>query len=352
MLWYLPIEPLEERYSKQWYEWFPEEFERQGIIYQTIDGETLCDTVEVGTFLDINSTMHYKASQIRKISALFHQNQIQDGDVFFLSDTEMFGMEGTIRYLADLNGLANIRIYGFAHAGSYTREDFVEPCARYAKSYEHAWSDIFDQIFVGSEYHKNRLKNLRGVAVDKITVTGNPYDVEQVRNSISPQVKINRVIHTNRPDPEKRPNLTLDLFEKLKQNHSGWEFMVTTGRRQWGTGALRERALRLQEQGVITVCEGISKFAYLTLLAQSKVMTGNTVEEMFGYCLLESLIFDTIPIVKNAFSHPELVQWNRKCLFNFDQETQIERAMEHPFRVSHYASQYQVSLSKIVEHLK
>lgn len=362
MLWWVPLESLEERYSKQWAKWMPEEFRRQGIQFRTIEGESLCDTVEVGTFLDINSTMAHKASQIQTIAGLFHRKEVKPGDKFFLADTEMFGMEGTIRYLADLNKV-NVKIYGFAHAGSYTREDFVEPCAPYAMKYESAWDRIFDKIFVGSQYHANQLQHLRAIYFDKTVVTGNPYDVDAVRASIPRQEKVNRVIHTNRPDPEKRPDVTLDVFERLKVKHPDWEFMVTTSRKQWSSGVLRQRALRLQEQGVVTVCEGLTKDQYLTLLAQSKVMTGNTIEENFGYALLEALIFDTIPIVPNDYSHPELLENNWRCLFGqprkihspvtpvVHQDQAIESAMDNPFPVSHYADKYQNSLAKIVSHL-
>lgn len=354
MLYYISLESLEERYSGQWAIWFPEEFFRQGLDVVEIKGTSLCDTVEVGTFLDINSTMAWKSSQINQIAQLFHQKKIKDGDVFFLADAEMFGMEGTIRYLADLNGLANVRIYGFAHAGSYTFGDFVEKCAPYARHYEHAWNDIFNGIFVGSQYHKNQLMTLRGIDRRIIAVTGNPYNVESVRSLFGVEMgfKVNRVIHTNRPDPEKNPWKTLDVFESLKKNHPDWEFVVTTGRKQWGTGELRARALVMQSEGIIKIYEGISKLDYFSLLAQSKVLTGNTLEENFGYCILEAMLFDTIPVVENKFSHPELVQLDAGCLFSsWDQEQKIAAAMKDPFPVSKYADKYQQSLSTIVKFL-
>lgn len=354
MLWILPIEPLEERYTKQWYDWFPQECERQGIKYEVIDGVPLTDRVEVGTFLDVNSTMHYKATQIAVLAGNIRCGLVHKSDTIFLADGEMFGMEGSIRYLLQMNGLADVKVVAFIHAGSYTQGDFVQQCSYFAEKYEQAWANVFDMILVGSEYHAHRLYNHRGIPLEMIQVTGNPYDVDAVKSSITYRPKVKRVIHTNRPDPEKQPDVTLDIFEVLKQKHPDWEFMVTTSRRVWGAPDLRKRALRLQEQGIIQVRENLTKVEYLSLLQESVVMTGNTIEENFGYCLLEAMLMDAIPVVPEDYSHPELVGGDRRCMFasRGEQIIGIEMAMDHPFPVSQYAEQYRHSLQNIVKLLK
>jgi len=347
----LPIEPLEERYSEQWYRWFPEAFARRGVRRRVIDGETLTDTVEVGTFLDVNSTLAYKASQLQVVAGLFHRREIQDGDAFFVADVEFWGIEA-IRYLADLNGLKNIRIFGFAHAGSYTTEDFFSRCAEYAQVYEHGWGKVFDKIFVGSTYHQKKLARNRNIPIEKIVVTGNPYDVAGVRQSIR-RAACSRpmVIHTNRPDPEKRPEDTLRVFEVLHELHPDWLFAVTTSRKVWGYEKVRQQARRLQDEWGLMVMEGLTKQEYLNMLAEATVMTGNTIEENFGYCVLESLIANTIPVVPNNYSHPELVCSDSRCLFNSmdEQIEKIETAMANPFPVTHYADRFQGSLDLIVD---
>jgi glycosyltransferase involved in cell wall biosynthesis len=353
VIYYLPIEPLDERYTEQWYRWFPAEFQRQGLAYQVIDGEPLVDEVQVGTFLDVNSTLHYKAEQLKRVARLFHGKQVKDGDVFLVADVEFWGIE-SIRYLAVLNKV-NVRMVGFVHAGSYTVEDFMEPCAPFASHYECAWGAVFDVLCVGSDYHKKALVTKRGVLESKIQVTGNPYDLSEVKALVGPLgTSRARVIHTNRPDPEKRPGLTLDLFERLHLAHPTWELMVTTSRKTWGRGALRERALALQDRGVVVVREAISKAEYLGLLAGSRVMTGNTIEENFGYCVLEAMALDTIPVIPDLGSHPELVDGDSRCLFRCMemQQALIGRAMAHPFPVAGYAEKYRGSLSNIVDLCK
>jgi len=353
MVYYIPIEPLEERYTAQWYRWFPEALENRGVSFEVIDGKALTDKIITGAFLDINSTVHYKAEQLKKISKLFFDGKVQDGDVFFVADIEFWGIE-SIRYLADLNNI-KVRLCGFCHAASHTTEDFISKCASYAKFIERGWFEVFDVVFVGSQYHKNKILEYHAELADKIMVSGNPYKSVEITDGIKGVQKKNRVILTNRPDYEKRPNLTLDVFQILKDKYPAWEFMVTTGRDEWGSGWLRSLAKSLEKKGVITIKEGLTKAEYLNFLAESKIMTGNTIEENFGYCILEAMICNTIPIVSNGYSHPELLEGHHNLLFNsiIEQVELIEQCIDTGIDIdfSKRVSYYDSVLSVIVDCL-
>jgi len=352
MFYYIPIEPLNERYTEQWYRWFPEALKKRKVPFQVIDGEPLNTKVECGTFLDINSTLHYKAEQLKKIAKLFFEKKIKPGDIFFVADLEFWGIE-SIRYLSDLNNIP-VNIYAFLHAASYTCEDFMEKCSQYGKVFEEGWFKICDKIFVGSEYHKKQVEKLRPIAYDKIVVTGNPYNIKEVKDKLK-GIKIekkNQIILTNRPDYEKRPNLSLDVFRILKRRHPDWDFMITTSRKAWGKGWIREVALNEAKYGWLKIRENLLKEEYLIELAKSKVMISNTIEENFGYCILEACIFDTIPIIENNYSHPELVNKDKRCLFNSidEQIKKVEFAMANPFKVNQYVKKYEESLDLILEY--
>lgn len=345
-IYYIPIEPLEERYTEQWYKWFPWEFIKNGINCITIDGEQLTNTIEVGTFLDINSTVFYKSHQLKEIGKLFYQKKIQPNDVFFVADIEFWGIE-VIKYLSVLNNIP-VKLYGFCHAASYTREDFMEKTESFAKYHEYAWFNTFDKIFVGSEYHKKQIISLRNINPNKIIVTGNPYNIPNKQH----YKKKNQIILTNRPDYEKRPNLTLDVFEILKNIYPDWNFVVTTGRKEWGSGWIRDKALLLQNRKIISIEENLSKEEYFHILQESKIMTGNSVEENFGYCILEALMFDTIPVLPNNYSHPELVENDSRCLFNSinEQIVLISNIIEcDTFPVYQYVEKYKKSFKNIIK---
>jgi len=155
-LYYIPIEPLHERYTAQWFKYFPEEFQKAGYDVHIIPGEPLTETIQTGTFLDINSTIAYKNSQMIEIAKLFQEGKIEQGFTFFFGDLEFWGLE-SLRLMADMNKI-NISIYGFMHAASYTYLDAFSIAEDYQKYTEIGWFQAVDGIFLGSEYHKRMIQ--------------------------------------------------------------------------------------------------------------------------------------------------------------------------------------------------
>lgn len=336
------LEPLEERYTEQWLRWF-RAADYNGFKYDEINGKALTTTIQKGAFLDVNSTIHWKAEQVKELSRLFFAGDIEDGDVFFVADM-WFPCE-LLKYLIDLNKV-KAKVFAFLHAGSYTTEDFAAPLAPWAKYHEVGWAASLDGIFVGSNYAKNNFFDRRirpGMGsmnwetkrtYDKIQVVGNPFNSAEALASVDPMPpKDNQIIFPNRFDYEKRPNLFLDLAVILKERHPAWQFVITTSRQNFRSNQawLVELAKTLEGKGIVSIHRGIPKSEYYRLLAQSKVMVSTTIEENFGYCTLESLVFRTVPIVPDAFSHPEIVMhpgWLYKDLD--DAIEKIEAAMFTP----------------------
>lgn len=374
-IFYVPIEPLEERYTEQWYRNFQIEFREAGFEVIVIDGGTLTSYVETGTFLDINSTVHYKAEQLRKISVLFFKGEIKDGDIFFIADLEFFGIEA-LRYLADVQNI-KIKIYGFLHAGSYTKEDYMEKCADYAKYFELGWLKICDKVFVGTEYHRRAVWNRRIIKLrygdfpeqerhslySKIFVSGNPLFRTEYKLSNDlhyypkPEKKKNQIIISNRFDWEKRPNLSLDFMYLVKKKYGqDINIIVTTSRpkfksnRQW----LVDYARELEKDGIITIYEGLTKEEYHRRLAESKIMLTNSIEENFGYCVMEACVYNTYPLCPNACSHPELLGFDSRLLYNNEDEImdKIDFLLKCQTDITIYAHHYYNSVKRMIDIMK
>lgn len=309
----VPIEPLAERYTEQWYRRIPEFFGLLNYNTVTIDGIALENEVKVGTFLDINSTCHYKSTQLQKIASLFHQQLVPQGAVFFFYDLEFWGVE-QVRLLADMNKV-QIKIVGFMHAASYTKEDAFAIAAPYQQFTEVGWIAACDAVFVGSEYHRQaiierRLKPLgMGNLADWIYNTGNPVFVDEYKKFRVKRRK--KFVLTNRPDKEKRPIETLQLFAKLKGMYPDWEFVVTTGRSTFrGTDKKAiEYAHELQKQKVITIKAGLTKDEYHRELASAMFMVTHSIEENYGYCIAEAIHYGVIPLMRRGLSHDEFVAY-------------------------------------------
>jgi glycosyltransferase involved in cell wall biosynthesis len=314
------LEPLEERYTEQWSRWFQPVFESEGFEYEKIYGEKISSTIKTGAFLDVNMTNIWKSEQIKTIAHMFNDNKIKNGDIFFVPDM-WFPIE-QLKYMIDLNKLS-VKIYTFLHAGSYTNEDFTSSLSHWAKYQEISWALMVDGIFVGSNYHKQsfmnrRIKpllptNMHKKISNKIHITGNPFEtIDMVRE------KKNQIIFPNRFDYEKRPNIFLDISVILKSKYPTWEFIVTTSRPTFKSSDkwLEQYAQRLNDLGVIKIYYGLTKSEYYRILSESKYMVSTTIEEMFGYCVIESMSVNTIPIVPNKYSHVELMKGFDKYMYN------------------------------------
>ena len=362
-IYYIPIEPLEERYSAQWYKLFPKKFKENGYEVIIIDGIPLTNRIITGTFLDINSTAHYKSTQLQQVSKLFYKSQIKNGDIFFIADIEFWGFE-MIRYLSKLQNI-DVKIYGFLHAGSYTSEDFMSPMEDVGRWFEMGWIASCDKVFVGSNYHKEKfLKerinkhtyNAYSIDEKKIIVTGNPIDIDKMEKMVGKYRKKNQVVLPNRFDWEKRPNISLDICKLLKKRNPSLKIIITTSseklrsNRKW----LVDYAKLLEKEGVLEIKEGLSKKDYYKILAESKVMLSTTIEENFGYCVAESLVFNTYPVCENNYSHPELVENDKRLLFNDIDEIipKIEWLLKQNFKVDNYAKKYDKAIDNMINEMK
>ena len=362
-VWLVPLEPFPGRYTEQWYRNIPTVFEEFGFACSVIDGITLTNTIDVGSFLPMNSTVHYKSTQMQNIAGLFQTNIIKDGDSFFIYDLEFWGIEA-IRLMAQMNKI-NVKIFAFLHAASYTNEDAFAIAAPYQKYTEVGWIAMCDKVFVGSEYHKQaiierRLKLYADPAElqklsNKIIVTGNPVFGNEYP-TFQNVVKKNQLIISNRFDWEKRPNVSLDFVVILKEKHPDWNFVLTTGNptlksnKKW----LIDYARTLEKLDILHIAENCTKDEYHRHLAESKVMLTNSIEENFGYCIIEACIYNTSPLAPWKLSHPELLNGNHFLLYEDEDEIieKVEVLMKTPIKTDVYVKKYLKSMYNIMNEIR
>lgn len=345
-LFFVPIEPLEERYTKEWYDNFPRIFHEAGFAVTTIDGEQLSTSITTGAFLDMNDTIVYKNAQMSKIAHLFKTKAIRPGAIFFIADIEFWGIEA-LRLISQLNQVP-IKIFGFLHAASYTAEDAFSVATPYQKYTELGWLAACDGVFVGSKYHKQAVierrilpyadeKDKLGL-IRKIHVTGNP--LFESEDTTEGWIKRKKLVITNRFDYEKRPNLSLQFAYLLKKRNKDLDIVITTSRPEFRSNQkwLVDLARGMEEDGILTIEEGITKKQYHNHLKTARVMLTNSIEENFGYCIAEALRYNCAPLMPNHCSHPEFVDGDERFLFNNNDEVipkaeaLLETTDKHLFR--------------------
>ena len=129
-LYIVPIEPIDQRYTKQWYENIPRLIGSRIALkgtdpwqVVTIDGKQPSMGTTSGAFLDFGVTNIYKASQVERIASLFSHGEVKAGDKFLVTDAWNFTVTA-IRYMSDLLDIP-VEIHGIWHAGAYDPTDIL-----------------------------------------------------------------------------------------------------------------------------------------------------------------------------------------------------------------------------------
>jgi len=323
----LPLEPMEERYTAQWFRDFPNTLQRLGIAVTIVTDHDIIKPneappempvhqVTTGTVLDATGTIQWKMRQMSLFATYVRDFTGKDLTVLTM-DLQHPGLE-SIRYMCQLRGIA-VRVYGYLHASSYTTEDFAAPMTAWMMPFEYAWINLCDRVFIGSKYHKEKVIRWRCRApwewMDKFAIVRAPFTTPY-----TPEPDSSRpidVIWPHRFDREKRPNKALDVFEDIKAKYPLSRLVVCTSRPLLPGSSAKcpkfltndptslERLQKLVDDGTVEFVHCPSKADYYDLLKQSKTMLSTTIEENFGYCFVEAVAHGVFPIVPGNYSHPE-----------------------------------------------
>lgn len=281
-LYIITLEPVEKRYTKQWYKYLKDEFSKYfNVSY--VDGIILDDKIEKGRFLDINKTNKWKAEQVIELSKLFMNNKIKDGDSFLFTDGWHPGIIN-LKYMLDLNKIKG-KIYCYWHAGTWDDNDFVTEAGfrSWAKGFEESVFKACDGHFVATHFHKDLIVKYFNSFSSRISVVGFPMDwigymsKELGINMSEQQDKKNLVVFPHRLDKEKQPQVFDILSKKLPQ----YEFIKT-----------------------MTVTN--TKKEYYEILRKAKVVFSANTQETFGIGTVEAMMLNVIPVVPNRLSYVEM----------------------------------------------
>ena len=283
-IWIVPIEPIDSRYTKQWYENIPKILERNitdnslEFNVVTIDGTQSETGTTAGAFLDFAVTNAYKASQIENIAGLFQAGKIKAGDKFLITDAWNFAVTA-IRYMSELLDIP-VEIHGIWHAGAYDPTDILG--MKMSKPWpwlqEKAWYHAIDHNYYATQFHRSMfLHNLDIHYQDtgKAHVSGQPHEplVAQLKLHDS-KPKLRTVIWPHRYNADKQPEIAEDLKN----------FMPVS----------------------ITSKMNLSKRDYYDMLGLSQVIFSCALHENLGISIMESVLAGGIPVLPKRCSYAEM----------------------------------------------
>lgn len=283
MIYVVDLESIPTRYTCEW-KWFvPKMLQDEGLDVTVIEGDTeIPEMTTPGAFLNFGGTNMYKATQVHKISKLFVEGKIQDGDQFVFTDAWHPGVIN-LKYMASLLNV-RVKIHGLWHAGSYDPNDFLGRLIgneKWIRSAEKSMFNCFDYNWVASEAHDQLIK--KTFSDVKLKWTGWPmsytYDMIKQVEADTNLTKENIIVFPHRLAPEKR----VDLFKELslRPELSHYEF-------------------------VIPMELGIDKRTYHELLLRSKFAVSFAEQETLGISMYEATIAGAIPLVPDRLSYVEM----------------------------------------------
>ena len=319
---WVPLEPFEQRYTQDWFDWFPKEFRALGQEYLTIAPTHLLGDhgIRTGDVLDVFGTSTWKLTQLKEIVGLWEDGSLRNDDVFLFADLWFPGIE-TLAYMRAFK--PGPKITGIMHAGSYDHQDFTvrRGMQPWAHDVEQAWLRIVDKVFVGTVYHQNLLLSTHAVplqtdyiierpdgtrpAATKVAVTGLPFYTERwAEEEWVPLAERGKsIVFPHRLDPEKAP----EVFESLLQ--------MLNGR-------------GVYPQSIKTAEHFSTKGNYMETLGQCRVAFSSARQETFGYAMLEAVMRGCVPIVPNRLAYSEMYHPR----FRYDTMEQAAEMVEEAFR--------------------
>jgi len=253
---FVPQYPSKMRYQEWWYTKLPEEFIKRGYEVITLGNLNEYANYDARLFSPVEASIQFEIQQIRSFLDL----KLYNDDILFLSDISFPGFFTNVLYHKRCKYM-----FAFCHATSLNRYDYFESCRHSKFLVETGFSKIFNKVFVGSKYHKEKLK------WDNTVVTYlpfPPFKPEKKSKSIN-------IISVARPSIQKRD----DLLESLVEKHFGTIFRPT--------------------------CNSWSE--YFNYLSMSKVLLITANEDTFGYQIIDAVLSGCIPIARDDFAYPEIL---------------------------------------------
>jgi len=288
---FVPQYPTKMRYQEWWFDEFPKKFREAGFEVLVLGKgyyDMICKIIEnmdedepnvvKGNFAPIETAINFECKQINQYMNL----EIRDDDILFLADLSFPGIFSNVLFHKRPK-----RMFAFCHATSINKLDYFAKDMMVKFPIERAHSRMFDAVFVGSNYHEDRLK------FDNTIVTRLPYPPLNVKPE-EKQIKKHDIVSVSRPTPQKVDSEIEALVEE--------QFKTKIKRRTFTTW-----------------------MDYYTFLSRSKVLLITAQEETFGYQVVDAILSGCTPIAPNKFSYPELIPRN----YLYDNREELLEIIEH-----------------------
>jgi hypothetical protein len=287
-LWYMGLEPYKARYTLQLQEWNRAVFERRGIDYEIVPGETLSNdqAIVTGQVLDAHGRTYFGMSQLMNLIRLMKAGEVTNEDVIYFEDMFQPGIESLPYILDQVSANMRPRIAVRCLAQTIDPDDFVHVWGmqEWMGHYEKMVDSFADIVLATNEEMVMHMK-VAGWKAPVYNISGLAFGKDEVRSRVPGMLKpfverAFRVGFAARWDQEKQPDFYMDLIEEYYKlqalPYNDWpqvEFCVFSGSKlRSNNSSYMERTRRLQAEGKLTVYEDLEKNDYYALLNDTRVL--------------------------------------------------------------------------------
>lgn len=290
----LSLEPINTRYTGQWYDFLPDLIKKQASENNiecnviNVPGEAVSGETTDGAFLNFADTNIWKNTQMNVIINKFRTGDINSGDVFVFPDAWHTGII-QLKYMSELLKIP-VKIHSIWHAGSYDRWDFLGQLVhdkRWSYNIERALFYASDYNYFATRYHARLFRDVLGISIPdfnelldkrKAIVTGLPFDY--LKDVIQKPIDIpkeNLILFPHRIATEKQVHIFRDLQKALPE----YEFIVCQDTK-------------------------LTKEEYHSLLYRAKIVFSANLQETLGIGQYEGALAGAFPLVPDRLSYEEM----------------------------------------------
>ena len=294
-IFYMGLESYQARYTYQLTDWTTRAYDKRGVTYEVIPGDTIDDSeaIVTGQVLDAHGRSYFGMSQMMNLVKKLKAGEISSKDAIFFEDMFQPVMESLPYILQQTPEKYRPTIYLRCLAQAIDPDDFVHVwgMSKWMSLYEQMCNEIPNVVILASNEEMVANMKIANWKAPIYVISGLSFGKEEVQSRVEQKPfmeRKNRVVFGARWDQEKQPQFFMDMITKFKEKHPETEFAICQG------GPLRsnndyyvKEAKYLEKQGLLTIHENLKKNEYYGILADSRVLfncalqdwTSNTVSE-------------------------------------------------------------------------
>ena len=285
-LYYMGLEPYKARYTLQLQEWNTRVFDKRGLDYVVVPGETLSNdqAIVTGQVLDAHGRSYFSMSQLMNLVKLMKAGEVTSDDVIYFEDMFQPGFESLPYILNQVPVSHRPKIFVRCLAQSIDPDDFVHVwgMSTWMGLYEQMVCEAVNQsggaVLATNEEMVMNMKiagweapiyNISGLAFGKS-------EVQERVGTIKPfGERKHRVVFSARWDQEKQPDFYMDVIDAWHSRHpgSGVEFAICSGAKlKSNNDSYMQRTRDMQAAGKLTIHEDLNKNDYYNIVNDSRIV--------------------------------------------------------------------------------